>query len=791
MPLQKNARLWAGLVRMLALLPLFVIASVRAQSYLPESGSDAIYQRSLDLSSHLNVLMVSLQPGFEDLGTIAYFRFGRGAKVMSAYVTNGEGGESDLRSSYPHELAATRRREASSALSRLDTDSYFMNLPDLPAARDSVRIRSVWPSDSVQWHLVRLIAELKPDIILFCRDWQASGESLRWNILSHDLIEAVKKADPDKSPGDPLRFAPYPRWRASRLFVDDGRSQGVIPPHDTEHPRLRKSYKKIADEAGAAYSSLAYQRWDWIRRATISYRQVHPATGREPVKIDQDLPQPVSKLLQETERIVRALNIRALGRPRGSGYAETEKKGLLVQVAGAMDSVDLHLSRSHDLNARDRKALLHWKTGLENLRNALLNVKVHYRLSDSILTNLQLTYLTIDSISGVKPGGKTELLFPAVDQGWAVNESAERRYPLEYGSTIRLLSPKNLEYNYPPSINGLSHTTEGKPFFFFVIHRGNSKEASFVSRIAMNLFFAPRFSVEVLTPIVRAVEGERLAVRLTNHSRDGVRDTIRVNDSLVVSTPGLFRLNEKGASHLDTLTLHWNRVPESGTRLFPLVIADEPVARFAARSFDAYIDSSKRIGIVQGVPQSRTVETLRRLGATWIDVPPDGRMESILPTLDVLIIDHRALTLRNSLRETKSMLDRFVNEGGHLIVLDQDASAWNDFGLWSGLQLTPTDRMDEETAVSVDEKHPFLSKPNVLAAEDWADWIFRRARNRLVMSALGEGSIPVKGKEEETPLVVSERRGKGTITFVGLALHHQFSNIHPGSFRLLANLVSY
>src|SRR3989338_5999690 len=99
MPLQKNARLWAGLVRMLALLPLFVIASVRAQSYLPESGSDAIYQRSLDLSSHLNVLMVSLQPGFEDLGTIAYFRFGRGAKVMSAYVTNGEGGESDLRSS--------------------------------------------------------------------------------------------------------------------------------------------------------------------------------------------------------------------------------------------------------------------------------------------------------------------------------------------------------------------------------------------------------------------------------------------------------------------------------------------------------------------------------------------------------------------------------------------------------------------------------------------------------------------------------------------------------------------
>ena len=74
---------------------------VASKSYFPETGRNAIYQSSIDLRRNLKVLSISMQPGQEDLSGLAYFRLGLGAKIMGAYITNGEGGESDIRGEYP------------------------------------------------------------------------------------------------------------------------------------------------------------------------------------------------------------------------------------------------------------------------------------------------------------------------------------------------------------------------------------------------------------------------------------------------------------------------------------------------------------------------------------------------------------------------------------------------------------------------------------------------------------------------------------------------------------------
>jgi len=64
---------------------------VASKSYFPETGRNAIYQSSIDLRRNLKVLSISMQPGQEDLSGLAYFRLGLGAKIMGAYITNGEG----------------------------------------------------------------------------------------------------------------------------------------------------------------------------------------------------------------------------------------------------------------------------------------------------------------------------------------------------------------------------------------------------------------------------------------------------------------------------------------------------------------------------------------------------------------------------------------------------------------------------------------------------------------------------------------------------------------------------
>lgn len=81
-------------------------AGVDYSPYFPERGSAAIFQRSLDLRNPIVILSISLEPGFEDLPALAYLRLGRGARIISLYVTNGEATPSDVSGEPPFRLAA-------------------------------------------------------------------------------------------------------------------------------------------------------------------------------------------------------------------------------------------------------------------------------------------------------------------------------------------------------------------------------------------------------------------------------------------------------------------------------------------------------------------------------------------------------------------------------------------------------------------------------------------------------------------------------------------------------------
>lgn len=764
-------------------------SSLWAQPIFSTSNPDRIYQQSLDLTSRLNVLMISLQPGFEDLSTLAYYRYGRGAKVMSAYVTNGEGGEGGMKSLLPNELAARRREEAHAALQSLSGDAYFLSMPDIPAARDTAKVRSLWNPDTLRWRFVKVLYEFKPDLVIVCRDWEARGESHRWNTMLSDLHEAIKMVEPVKSPTDPYRFAPVPRWPVGRLVVDDGRTKGISPPIATRHPRMTTTFKKIGEEAEAQYRSLGQQRWLWSRQGAPSYHVQFPG-GQQVPPLEKGLPAPVSPPYRSIERQIRALTARGLGQ-RSPGLSAADKRAMVRQLVSVMDSVDVHLSQSAQMNAVDRRAMLHWKTGLENLRLHLLDVVVAYRFKDSIVTDLQLAYLHIDSVSGIRPGGKTEIFFPGVDQGWILNENLEKRVLYEPGIQLRLLSPKTITHTVPHSLYGLSQPTYGNPLMFFIIHRGKTKEESFISRTTLNMFYAPRFTTEVLAPLVSAVEGERIPIRITNNSRDGVRDTLMVRDSLVVSNPVPFRLNEKGASESDTLVLSWNGTLEPGTYVFPIRIGGEPVAQFAVRKYDVKVDSSKRIGLIPGVENSPTGQTLRRIGLRFLEILWEPEFEIRRGDFDVLIIDRRALTNRVWLRRKAEALRSFAEQGGHVIILSQDEEVWNENPLLPGIRLTRTLDLDEEVPLEAEKGHPLFTKPNALQEEDWSDWIFERAWNLVDPSKVEGGFSPLRVSGSGLPLVVTKGMGKGKITYIDCSLHHQFLNIHAGAFRLLANLVAY
>lgn len=752
------------------------------QSYFPETGRNALYQRSLDLRSNLNVLSVAIQPGYEDLSGLAYLRLGRGATIMSAYLTNGEAGESDVQAEYPPYLATLRRAEASKALSHLGGKVHFLNMPDIAAARDSAKVREFWPSDVLQTRLAELFFRLKPDIVLLARDWATEGSSQRWDVLYSDVLVAVKKISPTERYKGSAVTNSRGLWGVERVFVDSWEQKGFSIPIDRRHPRWEKTYRAIGEEAGRAYRSLASQRTIWMNAVEPIYRLAYPTPPLPIKEVDGGLPGPSTARLRWIEREIQQLTEATL---RG------KTSSVLTPLVAILDSVSFYLARLHDLEAGEQKSLLHWKRELESLRCTLLGVEVEYSISDTDLTERQLTFLTIDTVKGLSVEGSTDIYFAGLDRGWAINEDLTQRLPLRLHQKYRLLSPARVDYTYPPGRYELKSATLGKPFVFFILHRGLSKEQSFVHGTTIELTFAPRFVFEILTPIVRMVPGEGVVIRFTNLTRDGVADTIRVEDSLASSTASAFRLSYKGSSHLDTLFIRWKGNPAEGNYLIPVQIDGITVANFAARNFPTEVDTSKKIGIVTGLPNSPIENALHRLNLKFSTVGLGRTFSQQIESLNVLILDRRVLSLRPQMGDFKNEIDSFVNRGGHLIVLAQDAATWNAKPLWAGMHLKPTLLFDENIPLKLDSTHTLLISPNLIAPEHWDGWLYSRGYNSVSGNALEDAQLPVKTERWGTPLIVSLRDGKGRRTYVDLALGHQWMNIHSGAFRLLANLISY
>ncbi len=354
-----------------------------------------------------------------------------------------------------------------------------------------------------------------------------------------------------------------------------------------------------------------------------------------------------------------------------------------------------------------------------------------------------------------------------------------------------MLTPQKLEFDLPASREGLGRTTIGFPFLIYVIHEGAKRQDNFMYQIVVPVQFAPRYTAEVLTPIVSAMPSERVILQWINHTRDGVRDSVSVDDSLAFAPKTEFRMNSKEDSQLDTLQLTWKRPLDEGTYVLPITVEGRTIAKFAARRFAIRMDSSKKIGLISGLIGTPTAEALRRLGASWEYVPLGPQLAAELAKFQVVVLDRRALSLDPGLKGESAALDEFVRNGGHLIILAQDAAVWNAKPLIEGLTLKTSTSYDERAAMETDVADRLLTYPNQIRQEEWANWLDQKAYNAVSGDALDHAIIPVKIASDRNPVIAIWKKGKGTLTYTDLAFQPQLLNVLPGAYRLLANLLSY
>jgi hypothetical protein len=749
-----------------------------ASPYFPETGRAALHQRSLDIAGGAVVMVLAMRPGEEDFSLLARARMAEGAQVVTVYVTNGEATPSDASGDSPVRVAAFRHEEAYQAMTLIGGSAHFLNLPD-PGVVSEEELHAIWNADSAVTRLALALLSYRPDLVVVERDLLGDsagvrGERVLIGLLRRAMTLAVK-------PGSLLpEGATLSRlWKVGRVVVEAAPQVRDGHPRDREiHPLFKRSYPAIGSEAAKRYRTLQYQLKRWLSGSERTYEEILPR--KAPLRGDLVKGFPViSHRLAPLWRTVRgAIRSTRSGRPS------------LLAVASAIDSVDLFLGwRGNELSNPEVRLVSNWKNGLEDLRCTLLNLRVVATPSDSLLTENQVFYLTIDSLHSETRGGKTRILFPMArdHKRWAVNESIQWQFDLKTPEQFSVLSLPPLPYNTPGSLYGIRQSTARVRFSFLIFHADTMRAKNFAYRGEVLLLTGPKRTFELVTPTVRALDGERIVTSMLNISRDGFDGSISLNDSLLSPQTVPAVLTRKDQLLLDTLELQFIRVIPPGTYPLRIDLSGKGGTLIAvARRFDAAIDSTRRVALLSGIEDGPTAKALSRLRVPWRAVSAEMVGSGGLPRDEVLLVDRDALAAFPELDSAGPALRQWVSEGGRLLVLPQFAAEASTALPWGSFvksaALAPTARLWTKGGSSL------LGDRNTLDVTDWENWVVARAWGSIIPHHPGEEIV--RDAASGVPLVVRFVEGRGSVVLIALDCISQFQNVHPGAHRFLANLIS-
>lgn len=189
---------------------------------------------------------------------------------------------------------------------------------------------------------------------------------------------------------------------------------------------------------------------------------------------------------------------------------------------------------------------------------------------------------------------------------------------------------------------------------------------------------------------------------------------------------------------------------------------------------------------------------LRRLGVDLVELSASDIEAGAYRDLDTLIVGIFAFGKRPDLQAALPGIHEWVKNGGHLVTLyHRPSDGWNPETVplaflkigSPSIRYRVTDAKAEVTVL--EPEHTLLNYPNVIGAEDWANW--DKERGLYFASEWDEAYVPLLsmhdvGEEGLKGSLLSAEIGEGRHTHTSLVLHHQLDKLTPGAFRILANL---
>jgi LmbE family N-acetylglucosaminyl deacetylase len=214
-------------------------------------------------------------------------------------------------------------------------------------------------------------------------------------------------------------------------------------------------------------------------------------------------------------------------------------------------------------------------------------------------------------------------------------------------------------------------------------------------------------------------------------------------------------------------------------------------ADLRARKVNVKVAPGLRVGYVMGTGDT-VPDAIEALGIAPHLITDDELATADLTQWDVLVVGIRAYSTRPALTAAEPRLEKFVEQGGTIVMQYQSNTFPAPLPVTMGR--FPERVVDEQAPVKLlDPADPLLTWPNKITAADFDGWFEERGHGFLDhwdpgYAALTETADP--GQDPQRGGLLVAHRGKGTYIYVAYALYRQFPELVPGAYRLLANLLS-
>ena len=259
--------------------------------------------------------------------------------------------------------------------------------------------------------------------------------------------------------------------------------------------------------------------------------------------------------------------------------------------------------------------------------------------------------------------------------------------------------------------------------------------------------------------------------------------------SVTAPNVGVGAYTIQAVAHVDgqSYSTGWRSVGYPGLRPYNQYRA----ATLKTREVNVRMAPGLRVGYIMGTGDM-VPEAIRELGVEPHLLSDEELATGNLSQWNAIVIGIRAYSTRSVLTLAQPRLASFVEQGGTLVVQYQSATFPAPLPLAMGR--TPERVVDENAPVKLlDAANPLLSWPNKITPADFDGWIEERGHSFLDSWDPGYTVLTETadaGQDPQRGGLLVTHPGKGTYIYVAYALYRQFPELVPGSYRILANLLS-